>query len=284
VPIDYTLQNAQQVEIISAKQGGPSRDWLNPALGYLKSRRAQSKARQWFAGQEHEALLAQGRALVEKELQRHGMTALGLDKLAGEFNFAKLDLFLAAVARGDINSRQLGAFLSGEPGTPTPPDLPPSSKPVSAAPSSGGVLVAGVDRLLTVLAKCCKPAPSDPIVGFVTRGHGITIHRKECASLSRLTEESAERLIRADWAAPDVSKGPGYEIDIEVEAQDRQGLLRDISSILLREKIDVTATRAQSRGIVAIMRFSLKVTGLAQMRRILLLIQSVPGVISASRR
>ena len=108
------LQNAQRVEIISGKQGGPSRDWLNPALGYLKSHRARSKVRQWFSGQEREDSLAQGRALVEKELQRHGMTALGLDKLAGEFKFTKLDAFLAAVARGDISSRQLGAVLSGE--------------------------------------------------------------------------------------------------------------------------------------------------------------------------
>ncbi|MDN5935504.1 MAG: bifunctional (p)ppGpp synthetase/guanosine-3',5'-bis(diphosphate) 3'-pyrophosphohydrolase, partial [Nitrosospira sp.] len=183
VPLDTSLQNAQRVEIVSGKQGGPSRDWLNPALGYLKSHRARSKVRQWFNFQEREDSVAQGRALVEKELQRHGMTALGLDKLAGKFKFAKLDPFLAAVARGDINSRQLSAALSSEiePAVIAPePHLPAVKKPIPRP--DGDVLIVGVDKLLTVLAKCCKPAPPDSIVGFVTRGRGITIHRQGCGS------------------------------------------------------------------------------------------------------
>ncbi len=293
VPLDYTLQNAQRVEIISVKQGGPSRDWLNPALGYLRSHRARSKVRQWFSSQQREDSLAQGRAIVEKELQRHGMTALGLDKLAAGFKFAKLDAFLAAVARGDINSYQLGAFLSGktEPavtagsvgsvGTAvTGPELSAGRKATSQP--DGGVLIVGVDKLLTALAKCCKPAPPDPIIGFVTRGRGITIHRQGCASLSRLSAESAERLVAADW---DTSKGgASYPVDVEIEALDRQGLLSDISTILLREKINVTATQTQSRGVTATMQFTLKITGLAQLRRVLGLIQNVPGVMSASRK
>ncbi|KIO49368.1 bifunctional (p)ppGpp synthetase/guanosine-3',5'-bis(diphosphate) 3'-pyrophosphohydrolase [Nitrosospira sp. NpAV] len=293
VPLDYPLQNAQRVEIISAKQGGPSRDWLNPALGYLTSHRARSKVRQWFSTQQREDSLIQGRAIVEKELQRHGMTALGLDKLAGGFKFAKLDAFLAAVARGDINSHQLGAFLSGkaEPAVTagsagsvgiavTGPELPAGRKAIPQ--SDGGVLIVGVDKLLTTLAKCCKPAPPDPIVGFVTRGRGITIHRHGCASLSRLSAESAERLVAADW---DASKGEAsYPVDVEIEALDRQGLLSDISTILLREKINVIATHTQSRGVTATMQFTLKITGLAQLRRVLGLIQGVPGVMSASRK
>lgn len=287
VPLDYPLQNAQRVEIISGKQGGPSRDWLNPALGYLKSHRARSKVRQWFSAHKREDSLAQGRAFVEKELQRHGMTALALDKLAAEFRFAKVDAFLIAVGRGDVTSRQLGAFLSGkaEPAVATvtavaEPGLPSGSKAIPQ--SEGGVLIVGVDRLLTVLAKCCKPAPPDPIIGFVTRGRGITIHRQGCASLSRLSAESAERLVAADW---DASKGgANYPVDIEIEAQDRPGLLSDISSILLREKINVTATYTQSRDITAKMQFTVKITGLAQLRRVLGLIQAVSGVISASRK
>lgn len=292
VPLDYPLQNAQRVEIISAKQGGPSRDWLNPALGYLTSHRARSKVRQWFSTQQREDSLIQGRAIVEKELQRHGMTALGLDKLAAGFKFAKLDVFLAAVARGDINSHQLGVFLSGksEPATSdsvgsvgmaiTQPELPIARKAIPQ--SDGGVLIVGVDKLLTTLAKCCKPAPPDPIVGFVTRGRGITIHRQGCASLSRLPAESAERLVAADW---DASKGEAsYPVDVEIEALDRQGLLSDISTILLREKINVTATHTQSRGVTATMQFTLKITGLTQLRRVLGLIQGVPGVMSASRK
>lgn len=286
VPLNYPLQNAQRVEIISNKQGGPSRDWLNPALGYIKSRRARSKVRQWFSGQEREDSLAQGRALVEKELQRHGMTALGLDKLAGQFKFAKLDPFLVAVARGDINSRQLGAVLSGE----TAPIVPIGTAGVdsgllatrkSSPQSNGGILIVGVDKLLTSLAKCCKPAPPDPIIGFVTRGRGITIHRRNCASLSRLSEESAKRLIAADW---DGSKDATYPVDIEIDALDRGGLLRDISNILSREKINVTATHTRSCDVTATMRFTLKITGLEQLHRVLMLIQNVSGVISASRK
>jgi GTP pyrophosphokinase len=285
VPLDYRLRNAQCVEIISAKQGAPSRDWLNPALGYLKSQRARAKVRQWFSGQEREALLAQGRVLVEKELQRRGMTALGLDKLAAEFKFEKLDAFLAAVARGEIGSRQLSSFLSEK---TAPPLVQVSETPLSATPlsqaSSSGIIVAGVDKLLTVLAKCCKPAPPDPIVGFVTRGRGITIHRQGCASLSRLSEDSTDRLIAAEWGADDVSRGAGYEVDIEIEAFDRQGLLHDISTILVREKINVTATRTQSHSHTAIMRFTLLITGLAQLSRLLGLLQSLPGVTSISRK
>lgn len=280
VPLDYTLQNAQQVEIISVKQGGPSRDWLNPALGYLKSHRARSKVRQWFSGKEREASLAQGRALVEKELQRHGMTSMGLEKLAGEFKFTKLDAFLVAVARGEINTRQLTGFLRGESESVIPVPEPPISKKPAAQPD-GGILVVGVDKLLTVLAKCCKPAPPDPIIGFVTRGRGITVHRAECANLSRLSRESAARLITAEW---DLSKGASYPVDIEIHAQDRQGLLHDISNVLSREKIDITAIRTQSRGITATMQFTLRITDLAQLRRVLAVIESVPGVTSAVRK
>jgi GTP pyrophosphokinase len=224
---------------------------------------------------------------VEKELQRHGMTALGLDKLAAEFKFTKIDAFLAAVARGDINSRQLGAFLSGkvEPAaaivtTVAEPALPSSRKAIQQP--EGGVLIVGVDKLLTVLAKCCKPAPPDPIIGFVTRGRGITIHRQGCASLSRLSVESAERLVAADWNAS--KGGASYPVDVEIEAEDRPGLLSDISSILLREKINVIATHTQSRDVTAMMQFTLKITDLTQLRRVLGLIQNVPGVTSVSRK
>ena len=187
---------------------------------------------------------------------------------------------------GDINSRQLGAILNGE---TEPVATTGTTAAVSGLPTArksipqpnGGILIVGVDKLLTALAKCCKPAPPDPIIDFVTRGRGITIHRKGCTSLSRLSEESAERLIAADW---DSSKGASYPVDIEIEALDRQGLLRDISNILSREKINVTATHTRSRDVTATMRFTLKITGLEQLNRVLVLIRNVPGVMSASRK
>jgi GTP pyrophosphokinase len=282
VPLDYPLQNAQRVEIISIKQGGPSRDWLNPALGYIRSQRARTKVRQWFSSEMRTASLTQARALVEKELQRHGMTAMSLDKLAVEFKFARLDSFLAAIARGDINARQLSAFLSGEP----EPGLSVSEAPLIKKQTltselQGDVLVVGVDKLLTVLAKCCKPVPPDPIIGFVTRGRGITIHRVGCANVSRLSGEGVARLISTQW---DLSKDASYVVEVEIRAQDRQGLLNDIVSVLSREKIDVVATRAHSRDLNAIMQFVIKIGNVDQLRRVLGLIAGVPGVISASRK
>jgi GTP pyrophosphokinase len=251
-------------------------------LGYLKSQHARSKVRQWFARQEREQLLTQGRATVAKELQRHGMTALGLEKLGGKFGFMKLDAFLSAVGRGDINNRQLEAFLRGETEqSAQSPALPVERKSTTPSAGKGGILIVGVDKLLTGLAKCCKPAPPDPIIGFITRGRGVTIHRQGCASLARLSDESAERLIAADWS---ISKEGRYPVDIEIEALDRQGLLRDISNVLAREKIDVTATRTRSRDDTASLQFTLKIADLAQLQRVLALIQNIPGIRSAVRR
>lgn len=282
VPLDYPLQNAQRVEIISIKQGGPSRDWLNPALGYIRSQRARAKVRQWFSSEMRTASLTQARALVEKELQRHGMTAMSLDKLAVEFKFARLDSFLAAVARGDINARQLSAFLSGETESGLPgPETPVIKKQTLTPEPQGDVLVVGIDKLLTVLAKCCKPVPPDPIIGFVTRGRGITIHRANCANVSRLSGEGVARLVSTQW---DLSKDASYAVEVEIRAQDRQGLLSDISGVLSREKIDVVATRAHSRDLNATMQFVIKIGNVDQLRRVLGLIAGVPGVISASRR
>lgn len=286
VSLDYPLQNAQQVEIIPAKQGGPSRDWLNPALGYLKSHRARSKARQWFNSQQLETTLAQGRTIVEKVLQRQGMTAIGLEKFAGKFNFAKLNDFFIAVAKGDISNHQLETALSSRAeATITQPDLL-SDKNIIARPVSqqtdSGILVVGVDKLLTVLAKCCKPAPPDLIVGFVsTRGRGIVIHRQDCSNLSQLSNESAERLVAADWGS---LHDKHYPVDVMIEAHDRQWLLRDISDILSREKINVIAINAQSRHMRATIKLTVEVSDIAQLYRVIGLIKGMPGMISAARK
>jgi GTP pyrophosphokinase len=280
VPLDYPLRNAQRVEIIAAKHGGPSRDWLNPLLGYLGSSRARQKVRQWFSSRERD-FVAQGRTIAEKELQRHGMMALGLDKLAARFKFTKVEAFFAALARGEITSRQLEEALRTEPETVAPAVEAPQSVARSAHQPSGNVLIVGVDKLLTLLAKCCKPVPPDPIIGFVTRGRGITIHRQECASLNRLAEKSGDRLLAAQWNA---EKSATYPVDIRIKALDRQGLLGDIAHVLSREKVNVTATQTQSRDATAILQFTVAISDVSQLRRILGLIRSVPDVVSAERR
>lgn len=226
VPLNTPLANGQQVEIVSAKQGGPSRDWLNPALGYVRSTGARTKIRQWFNRQNLEEAVAQGRAVVEKELRRQGMTALNLDQLAAQLGFARLSDFLAEIGRGEIRVRQLqDAVRALDPragpatlATGVADEAPaPAAKRPRAAAGGSSVLVVGVDRLLTVPAKCCKPAPPEPIVGFITRRRGVTIHRADCANLKRL---DAERRVAAEW---EEAAGAAFPGDIEVEAAKLNG-------------------------------------------------------------
>ncbi len=278
VPLNTPLRNGQQVEILAAKQGGPSRDWLNPQLGYLKSQGARTKVRQWFNRQNYEAAVAQGRSLLDKELQRHGRTGLNLDKLADEFGFAKLGDFLAGLGRGEIGAKQLQDALRGgaEPHPAVADELVVTRKPRGAA--KGSVLVVGVDKLLTSPAKCCRPAPPDPIVGFVTRGRGVTVHRANCVNVKRL---DSQRLVTAEWGE---AEGATFPVGIEIDAVDRTGLLRDISEVLSRERINVTATNSMSSDLAARMRFTLEVGHLDQLQRVLALIREVRGVVRAVRR
>ena len=285
VPLHYTLNNGQQVEVVTVKQGGPSRDWLNPDLGYVQSHRARTKVRQWFRAQQFEQTVAQGRALVERELARAGHTALKLDALAAKAGFAKAEDLFAAFARDEINSKQVQTAMQALalPVAPAPAAREPEvqMRKSRAAGSGGGILVVGVDRLLTGLARCCKPAPPDPIAGFVTRGKGVTIHRASCPNVIRMRATQPERLIAAGWGAP---RDEVFPVDIVVEAMDRQGLLRDISEILSREKINVTAANTLTRNMHTRMAFTVEVASLAVLKRALALVADVAGVTGASRR
>jgi len=285
VPLHYTLKNGQQVEIVTVKQGGPSRDWLNADLGYVQSHRARTKVRQWFRAQQHEQTVAQGRALVERELARMGHTALKLDALAAKAGFDKSEEFFAAFARDEINSKQVQSAIQALalPAAPAPaaPEPELQMRKSRAASAGGGILVVGVDRLLTGLARCCKPAPPDPIAGFVTRGKGVTIHRASCANITRMRATQPERLITANWGAP---RDEVFPVDIVVEAMDRQGLLRDISEVLSREKINVTAANTLTRNMQTRMAFTVEVQSLSVLKRALALVSDVPGVTGALRR
>jgi GTP pyrophosphokinase len=277
VPLNTPLANGQRVEILAAKQGGPSRDWLNPQLGYLKSPGARGKVRQWFNRQHLEADIAQGRTLLEKELQRHGMSKINLDQLAADMGYDKLNELLTGLARGEVGPKALHDTLTQDEQAPAAEATPGifTRKPARAG---GGVLVVGVDKLLTSPAKCCRPAPPEPIVGFVTRGRGVSVHRANCANLARL---DPARRIAAEWGAPGSTTFP---VEIIVDAVDRTGLLRDISEVLSRERINVTATRSTSTDLSARMRFTVEILDLGQLQRVLALIREVRGVLSAGRR
>jgi GTP pyrophosphokinase len=284
-PLDTPLASGQRVEIVAAKGGGPhgvgpSRDWLNPALGFLKSHRARGKVRQWFNARQLAQTVAHGRATVEKEQRREGAMQANLELLAQKLGFAKHDELFAAVARDEVNLRQLRGALREMKGE-TPAAVPiAAQKKKGKKLSDGGILVVGVDRLMTQLAKCCKPVPPDAVRGFVTRGKGVSVHREDCAALRRLAERSPERLIDAQWG---VRSDGAYPVDILVTAADRQGLLRDIGEALARERINVTAVRTQSRSDLAHMRFSFEVADVAHLRRAFAAVKEVGGVIRVAR-
>ena len=230
--------------------------------------------------------MAQGRALVERELARLGQSALKLDAVAAKAGFDRADELFAAFARDDINSKQVQAAIQAvaQPVAPPAPvdDIAEVQTRQSRAAGAGsGILVVGVDRLLTGLARCCKPAPPDPIVGFVTRGKGVTIHRASCSNVTRMRATQPERLITSDWGAP---RDEVFPVDIVVEAMDRQGLLRDISEVLSREKINVTAANTLTRNLHTRMAFTVEVRSLDALKRALALVQDVNGVMTAGRR
>ena len=283
VTLDKPLANGQRVEIVSTKVGGPSRDWLNAELGYIKSHRARQKVRQWFNNQALADTVASGRAIVEREMHREGEGKAKLDTLATTLGFPKSDDLFAAVARDEVNLRQLQIALRTLRGEAAPAPAAPAG-PATHKPKSGGgesgILVVGIDRLLTQLARCCKPVPPDPIRGFVTRGRGVSIHREDCPSFRNLSETHPERVIDADWGAKNVG---AFSVDMVVVASDRQGLLRDVGEALAREKINVTAVNTQSKQDLAYMRFTCDVADVDQLRRALGVVREVPGVLRASR-
>jgi GTP pyrophosphokinase len=278
VTLDTPLQSGQRVEIVAAKSGGPSRDWLNAERGFVRSHRARQKIRQWFNTQAMQQTVAAGRAQVEKLLKRKGAQA-SLEALAGKLGFKQPDELFAAVAREEVNLRQLETALRG---SESPVERVEVRRKAKATPKSG-VLVVGIDSLMTQLARCCKPVPPDPIRGFVTRGKGVSVHREDCASLKRLGEAHPERLIEAGWGESGGSGENAYAVDILVTATDRRGLLRDIGDALAREKINVTAVRTNSREELAFMRFTFDVGNMAQLRRALAQVREVKGVIRVAR-
>jgi GTP pyrophosphokinase len=291
VTLDTPLRNGQRVEIAAAKSGGPSRDWLNAERGFVKSHRARQKIRQWFNSEALAQTIADGRALIEREMRREGVPQANLAALAARLGFAASDELFAAAGRDEVSLRQLQVALReiaarSAPAAEAAPAAPALRAPAPSRGADSGILIVGMDRLLTQLARCCKPLPPDPIRGFVTRGRGVSIHRDDCASLARLAERQPERLVDADWGTADARTGQRrstYPVDMVVNAADRQGLLRDIGDALARERINVTAVRTQSRDDVAHMRFSFEVADLVQLQRAFAVVKSVTGVMRVAR-
>ncbi|NML45424.1 bifunctional (p)ppGpp synthetase/guanosine-3',5'-bis(diphosphate) 3'-pyrophosphohydrolase [Ramlibacter sp. G-1-2-2] len=285
VPLNTPLHNGQTVEIIAVKEGGPSRDWLNPELGFLASSRGKAKARAWFNEQQRHDTVGRGRELVEKLLQREGKTAIKLEDLASQLGFKSAEDLFFVVGKDEFSLRNIETLLH-----PAAPPLPQDDylllKKAKATPKSpkGGVLVVGVDSLLTQLAKCCKPAPPDAISGFVTRGKGVSIHRNDCANFREMAARTPERVIEVEWGKPKKEEGAVYPVDVAIEAQDRQGLLRDISEVFAKEKMNVIGVQTQSVKGTAWMTFTVEITDSQKLAKVLVVVADVNGVRSARRR
>ncbi|MEW5786879.1 MAG: bifunctional (p)ppGpp synthetase/guanosine-3',5'-bis(diphosphate) 3'-pyrophosphohydrolase [Pseudomonadota bacterium] len=278
VPLDTALVTGQRVEILTVKQGGPSRDWLNPHLGVLKTHRARSKVRQWFKQQDHDTHVQEGRAVLEKELHRLNLDNANLDKIAARLKFPNLDELCAALGRGDLGLGQLDRTLQDE---FVPPPEKPLVTPSKRKADAGGVLVEGEPGLLTQMAGCCKPAPPDAIVGYTTQGHGVTIHRADCPMITHLPTDKKARLLRAEWGG---SVDQVFAVDVELTAHDRQGLLKDVTEIMAQEKINVIRVSTLSQQHTARMEFTLEVKDLDQLTRFLARVEHVRGIHHARRK
>ena len=289
VPLNTPLKNGQTVEVTVAKEGGPSRDWLMAEQGYLVSHRARSKVRAWFNAQALHETVAKGREAVEKLLQREGKTALKLQDLAAQLGFNSADDLFEVVGKGEVSLRNIETLL--RPPEPVQADDGPLlKKPRSASnPAKGGLLVVGVDSLMTQLAKCCKPAPPDPICGFVTRGKGVSVHRADCSNLREMIAQNGERVIEVEWGQPPGSASGSagsavYPVDVAVNAMDRQGLLHDISEVFTKEKMNVIGVQTQSVKGIALMTFTVEVSDAGRLHKVLGVVAELPGVRSARRR
>jgi len=273
VPFSYELRNGDIIEIISAKGSkGPSRDWLNPHLGYVRTSHAKEKIRQWFKKQERAENIERGRQILEKELRHLGIQ-IERQALAELFNYSSPDDLLAAIGYGGITAHQIALMLAAQEEKPQPvaevtkPELVPSA-----------VRVLGVGDLVTHLAQCCRPVPGDRIVGYITRSRGVTIHREDCHNV--VHEDERERLIPVEWGQSDLL----YPVNVQVEAWDRVGLMRDITTVVAEEKVNIaSANLADGDGHTISISLTLETKGLAQLSQLLKRIDAVKGVISVTR-
>jgi len=282
VPLSTPLHTGQIVEIITTKSGGPSRDWLNTQLGFLASPRARAKVRAWFNAIELQQRIAHGQTLVEKELQRLGRTAVSMEHLAQQLGFARADDLYVAVSKEEFSLRQVDYLLSGQKARDEQQEHEDAARlPLrggaggASATGKSGVLVVGVDSLMTQLARCCRPAPPDAIRGFVTRGRGVSIHRSDCPAYAALVQRQPERLIEVAWGD---TGDTVYPVDISIHAQERPNLLRDLSEVFAKLRINVISVNTQSRRSLAHMVFTIEVRSGEQTARALAALNELSGV------
>lgn len=291
VPLTRALQSGQTVEILTVKEGGPSRDWLNTHSGYITTSKARNRIRQWFKQQDHDQHVHAGRNALEREITRLGVPKPDLDKCAQRFNFRTPEDLLAAIGQGEVSAIQIANTQIEQP-RPDPEAIAAQTIPEKIRQrstkgvkgSAGKVVVQGVGDLMTQMAKCCKPVPFDAIVGYITRGRGVTVHRRDCLVVTKMDADNRARLVDVVWA--DAQQGSHFLVDIQIVAADRKGLLRDISSVFANAEIDVLGVNTQSdrRHERASMRFTVEVSDMTQVSRVMDHLAQVPDVLDVRRQ
>lgn len=277
VPLNTKLKTGQTVEIIAVKEGGPSRDWANPDSGFVATPRARTKVRQWFNAQQQAEQIALGRDRLDKELARLGKTATKLEILADRLGFENSDALYIAIAKDELSMRAVEQILAPEQESAEPEFVPRSA---TKGKSKSNVLVVGMDSMMTQLARCCHPAPPDEIVGFVTRGKGVTVHRIDCPNVRNLENVARSRMIDVSWGT---SEDAVYPVDIYIVARDRIGLIKDISEVLVKENLRVTGMNSMmSKGDVH-MRFSVEIRSAEHLKNALKAVRDLKGILSARR-
>ena len=281
-PLTQPLQNGQTVEILTAKQEQPSRDWMSSHLGYVRSSRARSRIRQWFRQQDYDAHVEAGKESLEREMMRLGAARVNLSMIAHHFNMKSDEALFAAIGRGDVSPVQVASWdLRQQQDSAKPAPKRRRKQLPGKAPQ---LIVQGVDDLLTQLGQCCKPVPGDDVTGYITRGRGVTVHRKDCSVVQHMSEEEQQRLIEVEWESDEGESGE-FKVDIRVIALDRKGLFRDISAIFSNEEVDITTVRTNTnpRKQQAVMRFTVEISDISQLQGLLEKLNQSPDVIKAMR-
>jgi GTP pyrophosphokinase len=277
VTLDYALKTGDQVEILTSKQGGPSRDWLNVNLGLVRTQRARSKVRQWFKKQDRDQNITQGKSQLERELRRLGVSEIDLEKIARDFEYREVDDLYEDIGCGDFSMGRIINRLS-DVEKESQLETIEAKAPSDHKKVANAVIVLGLKGILTSLAKCCNPAPGDEIIGYITRGRGATIHRQDCPNMLRLNDR--ERLVKVSWGEAQKT----FPVAIQIKAYDRQGLMGDISSILTNESINVLDINLKVNQNLAAFNLILEIGDIAQLSRILTRIENLPNVMEARRQ
>jgi GTP pyrophosphokinase len=279
VPLSFQPASGDRVEILTGKISEPRRDWLSAHHGFLNTHRAREKVRAWFKRADHDANLAAGRAILERELRRLALSNVNLETLPARFHLQTQEEMLVALALGDVSTGQIARALHE---LHVPPPAPPTQVPRAPKRDKDAVTIEGVGNLLTTLARCCQPLPGDAIVGYITRGRGVSIHRADCASFARLRERDATRAIEVEWGG---ARSQAYEVDLLVRGYDRKWLHKDVTNVIAAANVHLIAVNVrvdQSTGL-ATMNFAVRVADFEQLSTLLGRLAGVPNVIEARR-